>query len=585
MKRSTWIKRAVATFLVVLMSIESFAAVVGDNDGAAFITKAEFESLKNEFQNQINRYNSSLDNKIDGAIANYLSGVRVSKKTSIKALVASFSDLLWCHDFSLVSIKRTWSAKTTATNDPPAVVQPDYTNRVGWTFYMNNRGIRTYVEDQNLWGLASFPMRFNFASDNDGPTRTSGRQLNDMGNGAISLNLDDKNVIVEDQPIVRFNRVFYLWKRFGLISFGRGGSVGDGVIFHTNEYAIGDPRNPTILIEPVRPYEDDYVTLHMWIIDYVPSTGAISKNYWQRYSWNKENSEIAPVGWTDYNTNNDISESSERATYPLYSYTGPSVAQVNADKNRIVFGMIGGISNYKMPMLFDMKLGGRTGQVAGRFYPEGSPSEIGLSSNGYWFPDWSQWDKKSVECTLSFPDSFTNITKFTSDTEQGGWDVKTWPIDLYDSTKNKVTVQIPVLTLFKLNIAKSPVAIYNNQNLSICGGIPILADAQEKAKLEVKIKCEKKYDDVTETNDPANCDAHIKFKKSDFTNNKTDYCTGTYTGQSSNVTFNDALTIDVSDKTFSIDVDKNDTIWLNIDPITLGQHIRIKEMTVTLITE
>ena len=74
-------------------------------------------------------------------------------------------------------------------------------------------------------------------------------------------------------------------------------------------------------------------------------------------------------------------------------------------------------------------------------------------------------------------------------------------------------------------------------------------------------------------------------KKSDFTNNKTDYCTGTYTGQSSNVTFNDALTIDVSDKTFSIDVDKNDTIWLNIDPITLGQHIRIKEMTVTLITE
>ena len=57
MNRSTWIKRAVATFLVVLMSINSFAAVVGDNDGAAFITKAEFESLKNDFQTQINNYN------------------------------------------------------------------------------------------------------------------------------------------------------------------------------------------------------------------------------------------------------------------------------------------------------------------------------------------------------------------------------------------------------------------------------------------------------------------------------------------------------------------------------------------------
>ena len=81
MKKSTWTKRAVATFLVVLMSINSFAAVVGDNDGAAFITKAEFESLKNDFQTQINRYNSSLDDKIDGAIASYLAGVRVAPQS------------------------------------------------------------------------------------------------------------------------------------------------------------------------------------------------------------------------------------------------------------------------------------------------------------------------------------------------------------------------------------------------------------------------------------------------------------------------------------------------------------------------
>ena len=83
MKKSTWIKRAVATFLVVLMSIESIAAVVGDNDGAAFITKAEFESLRNDFQSQINRYNTSLDDKINGAIANYISGIRISPTSSI----------------------------------------------------------------------------------------------------------------------------------------------------------------------------------------------------------------------------------------------------------------------------------------------------------------------------------------------------------------------------------------------------------------------------------------------------------------------------------------------------------------------
>ena len=39
------IKRYVALILVLLFSIESFAAVVGDNDGAAFITKHKTQIL------------------------------------------------------------------------------------------------------------------------------------------------------------------------------------------------------------------------------------------------------------------------------------------------------------------------------------------------------------------------------------------------------------------------------------------------------------------------------------------------------------------------------------------------------------
>ena len=86
MKKSTRIvKRLLALFLVVLMSINSFAAVVGDNDGAAFITKAEFDSLKNNFQSQIDQYNTSIDSKIDGAIAAYLAGLQIDKHTSLKS--------------------------------------------------------------------------------------------------------------------------------------------------------------------------------------------------------------------------------------------------------------------------------------------------------------------------------------------------------------------------------------------------------------------------------------------------------------------------------------------------------------------
>ena len=91
MKKSTRIvKRYIALILLFLFSIESFAAVVGDNDGAAFITKAEFDSLKNDFQSQLDTYNSSIDNKIDGAIAAYLAGVRVETKNNKSILIKNW---------------------------------------------------------------------------------------------------------------------------------------------------------------------------------------------------------------------------------------------------------------------------------------------------------------------------------------------------------------------------------------------------------------------------------------------------------------------------------------------------------------
>ena len=85
MKKSTkFIKKALALFLVVLISIESFAAVVSDDDGSAFVTKAEFEALKTDFAQQIVNYNTSIDSKIDGAIAQYLSGVNLSTRIDLK---------------------------------------------------------------------------------------------------------------------------------------------------------------------------------------------------------------------------------------------------------------------------------------------------------------------------------------------------------------------------------------------------------------------------------------------------------------------------------------------------------------------
>ncbi len=77
MKKSTKLKKILALFLVVLMSIENFASIITDSSGGAFVTKQEFEDLKSTFAGQIDNYNNSIDEKIDGAIALYLAGIDI----------------------------------------------------------------------------------------------------------------------------------------------------------------------------------------------------------------------------------------------------------------------------------------------------------------------------------------------------------------------------------------------------------------------------------------------------------------------------------------------------------------------------
>lgn len=69
--------------LVFIFCANIFSAVVSDNDGSAFITKAEFDSLKNNFQSQLDQYNTSIDNKIDSAIAGYLAGISMARTDNL----------------------------------------------------------------------------------------------------------------------------------------------------------------------------------------------------------------------------------------------------------------------------------------------------------------------------------------------------------------------------------------------------------------------------------------------------------------------------------------------------------------------
>ena len=83
-------KKAFSLIFVLLLSINSFAAAVSDNDGSAFITKAEFDSLKNNFQSQLNEFNTSIDNKIDEAIASYLSGIKIELSQTVYTVLSDW---------------------------------------------------------------------------------------------------------------------------------------------------------------------------------------------------------------------------------------------------------------------------------------------------------------------------------------------------------------------------------------------------------------------------------------------------------------------------------------------------------------
>ena len=83
------ISEIIAVLLIFCLSINNIAAIVSDNDGSSFVTKAEFEGMKKDFAAQIDNYQKSLDTKIDGAIAAYLAGMKVTKTVNLGSLLTN----------------------------------------------------------------------------------------------------------------------------------------------------------------------------------------------------------------------------------------------------------------------------------------------------------------------------------------------------------------------------------------------------------------------------------------------------------------------------------------------------------------
>ena len=140
--------KKISIMLVFILSFNCFAAIVSDNDGSAFITKAEFDSLKNSFQAQIDTYNTSIDAKIDGAIAAYLAGIKTSK--SVKVSFDSAND--WQFPVWLDDGAEKWNKKTSTRYE---VANPEI-HTYQTSLWRDGRGDSSWVASSGNWNAWSY---------------------------------------------------------------------------------------------------------------------------------------------------------------------------------------------------------------------------------------------------------------------------------------------------------------------------------------------------------------------------------------------------------------------------------------------
>ena len=220
MKRKLFIKVLIIFCVVNLLQL-NFAAVISDNDGSAFISKAEFDSLKNNFQNQIDKYDTSIDSKIDDAIASYLAGISISKNpTDIYGNVKSaIGGDFWVKN----------SIDDIGKNESKSAINVNLLRRFNYKYYDNlvcKVNLHTYaitMDDFRLWAGAELLSLQN----NDG---NSGRTLaiNDIVFASNDTGVTDSTDITVTEYMQDFweesgSTTYYTeYDTYGFKSFGQG---------------------------------------------------------------------------------------------------------------------------------------------------------------------------------------------------------------------------------------------------------------------------------------------------------------------------------------------------------------------------
>ena len=550
-------KRIVALFLVLLLSIESFGAVVSDNDGSAFITKAEFDSLKNNFQSQIDQYNTSIDSKIDGAIASYLAGIKTASETNLPVLVNNYDEINWIKELYFYGKYKKWTT------------QSDYTGQLSDGWYkpsLNEKRHNLRDPSIELWDSWQLAFQFNVISmqliinglnygvafgDNRKHTESNascpvGCIKFEKNNEGIWIPTALENMSLMGGYLVSIAHTVDALDSLYQFQLAQG---------HTTYYGI---NFETAASDQILNY-----TLYL--------RNTVSTSTYNRFkSILKTDNADWPVGWSsrDMSAEGTIAQ----ATKCIYNTTGTTNYLYNGSTatwhtissayyqrilNSLLYGMFGKDNN--------------TSANAYRLIRSTGERHI------------CDWQGSTASGVLSTSGERISIL-------EGGY--SNYTSEGPKTMTNSLVMNLPHWPTIKLSDIASGKFMYGKEMLKMGQGLPLVSDIRENGYLKITFDTE--VNDILTDTRVAD-DINIDIKKDDFLSSGTDWVTAydglvdpNQTSASTITLHNYKPTLSGTNKTveLTIPINKDEKLWMRVAPDTndMGRYARISNLKINFVS-
>ncbi|MBP3200442.1 MAG: hypothetical protein J6M39_02180 [Lachnospiraceae bacterium] len=565
MRKSTRIvKRVLALFLVVLMSINTLGAVVSDNDGSAFITKAEFDSLKNNFQSQIDQYNTSIDSKIDGAIASYLAGINVAKKSIISCPVANYNTIRWSNGVWAKHIYRKYSSRTAYSESV------DKYQEINFLKYRSLRAQRLYLACGRMRDVRTFFQNFVLGEAN--------RYVSSQANGYAIYGSGEGITTYRNPPIYffcelkeengewTFNRdetdeSSILKAESWMVDTASGNINGDNHGSSSGGWYDGNLKPGISNTEGTRinilASGTNYLKWNVYIADQNNNTQQFNNQYLNASNFNlgsivyidplpvTAGSQYSQLPMTTYHRNIELG----------YTYFPSGLNQAKSDMQRINYLMLG--NNFEQTINYTQR-------------------RVDVQLGGQDFYDWTGADIVETNFNVAYVKIYADNYRSNLANPAG-----TSAFIFGNGTSDSFTIGLPVFRRKDIGTLKNHKFIYNNKYLQLNQGLPIVIETTAKGDLKLKLKY-KVYDaDLSNSAEPSQ-NVLLSLKKGDFTSQvNSDY----YKDDAGTLYNNVLITSNSSSDTeieIKIPMEKQDNMWLRIGPEDLnpsGKYVVISNLS------